>query len=70
MDRSDARFEKRMKGFEQLARFGMKELVRLRKDTDDRINALIDAQQRTDTVLRRFMSSFPKGGNGHSRNQN
>ncbi len=70
MDRAEVRFEKRMKGFEQLVRIGMKELARLRKDTDDKFHALIDSHQRTEAVLRRFMSSFPKGGNGHSRNQN
>ena len=70
MDRAEARFEKRMKGFEQLVRIGMKELANQRKDFDSRINVLIDSHQRTEAVLRRFMSSFPKGGNGHSRSQN
>ena len=56
MDRSDARFEKRMRGFENLVRIGMKELSDLKR-----------AQQRTETSLRAFLDSMRKGGNGHSR---
>jgi hypothetical protein len=56
MDRSDARFEKRMRGFENLVRMGMKELGDLRR-----------SQQRTDASLRAFLDSMRKGGNGHSR---
>jgi hypothetical protein len=56
MDRSDARFEKRMRGFENLVRIGMKELSDLKR-----------AQQRTEASLRAFLDSMRKGGNGHSR---
>ena len=55
MDRSDARFEKRMRGFENLVREGIKELGDLRR-----------SQQRTDASLRAFLDSMRKGGNGHS----
>jgi hypothetical protein len=73
----EARFEKRMRGFENLARIGMKEIAelrrltadskRLQKEGDEKLNALIDAQQRTDASLRLFLDSMRKGGNGHSR---
>jgi hypothetical protein len=56
MDRSDARFDKRMRGFENLVRIGMKELSDLKR-----------AQQRTEVSLRAFLDSLRKGGNGHSR---
>ena len=63
MDRSDARFEKRMRGFENLVRIGMKEIAEQR-----RLNAdLRRAQQRTEASLRAFLDSMRKGGNGHSR---
>src|SRR5947207_1391312 len=54
LDKLDARFEKRMKGFEKLVEIGMKELAQMRRaqrQTDDRINALIESQQRTETSL-------------------
>ncbi len=69
MERSDARFEKRMRGFENLARIGMKEIAKLRQlnhEGDQKLNALIDAQQRTEASLRAFLDSMRKGGNGHS----
>ena len=48
MDRSsDERFDKRMRGFEKLVRIGMTELRRFEKETDRKIDALVDAQQRT-----------------------
>ena len=67
----DARFEKRTRGFEKLVKIGMRELADLRKfarqsdermerrakETDHKINALIDAQQRTETSLRAFLDS-------------
>jgi chromosome segregation ATPase len=75
MDRADARsqqlearFEKRMRGFEKLAKIGMKEIVELRRqqrETDHKLNALIDSQQRTEATLRAFMESLRRGGNGH-----
>jgi secreted Zn-dependent insulinase-like peptidase len=68
MDRMDARFEKRMRGFEKLAKIGMRELADLRrfsKETDHKINALIDSQQRTEASLRAFLDSR-KGRNGGS----
>ena len=69
MVQSDARFEKRMRGFENLARIGMKEIAKLRRlhqEGDQKLNALIDAQQRTEASLRAFLDSMRKGGNGHS----
>jgi hypothetical protein len=74
MDRMDARlarneerFEKRMRGFEKLARIGMAELQRFEKETDRRIDALVDAQQRTDASLKALLDSLRKSGNGHHR---
>lgn len=79
MDRMDARFEKRMLGFEKLVKIGMRELSDLRrfnrqlggtleqfaKETDHKINALVDSQQRTEASLRAFLDSR-KGRNGGS----
>lgn len=65
----EARFEKRMRGFEKLAKIGMKEIVelrRLQRETDRKLNALIDSQQRTEATLRAFMDSLRRGGNGHN----
>lgn len=70
MSASDARFEKRMHGFEKLVRIGMRELGylrRIQKESDEKLNALIDAQQRTDASLRAFLDSMRKGGNGGGR---
>ena len=56
-----------MKGFEKLAEIGMKEMAQLRRaqrQTDEKINALIDAQQQTEISLRQFLNSMRKGGNG------
>jgi hypothetical protein len=67
----DARFDKRMRGFEKLVKIGMRELADLRKfarqsderierrskEIDHKINALIDAQQRTEASLRAFLDS-------------
>jgi len=60
----DARFDKRMRGFEKLVKIGMRELADLRRfarqldeRTDHKINALIDAQQRTEASLRAFLDS-------------
>ena len=55
MDRMDARFEKRMRGFEKLVQIGMKEMVDLRR-----------SQQRTETALQAFIASLRRGGNGHN----
>jgi chromosome segregation ATPase len=66
-EKLDARFEKRMKGFEKLAQIGIKEIAQLRRaqrQTDERINALIDSQQRTEASLRRFLDSMGNGTNG------
>ncbi len=65
MDRSDERFDKRMRGFEKLVRIGMAELRRFEKETDRKIDALVDAQQRTEASLKAFLDSLRKGGNGH-----
>jgi hypothetical protein len=69
MDRSDERFEKRMRGFEKLVRIGVAELRRFEKETDRKIDALVDAQQRTETSLKTLLDSLRKGGNGHQRGQ-
>ena len=67
----DARFEKRMRGFEKMVKIGMRELADLRKfarqsdermerrskEIDHKINALIDAQQRTEASLRAFLDN-------------
>jgi division protein CdvB (Snf7/Vps24/ESCRT-III family) len=72
MEKSDARFEKRMHGFEALAKIGMREIADLRrmhrqfaKETDEKINALIDSQQRTEEALRAFIGAR-RPGNGHT----
>ncbi len=70
MVQSDARFDKRMRGFEKLVHIGMKEIAKLRRlnqEGDEKLNALIEAQQRTEASLRAFLDSMRKGGNGHSR---
>ena len=77
MDRMDARtnilearFEKRMRGFEKLVRIGMKEIVelgRLQRESDEKLNALIDSQLRTEATLRGLMDTLRRGGNGHRR---
>ena len=67
-EKLEARFEKRMKGFEKLAAFGMREigkLERLHRESDEKMNALIDAQQRTEASLRQFIDSIRKSTNGH-----
>lgn len=76
MEKRDARFEKRMHGFETLAKIGMREIADLRrmhrqfsKETDEKINALIDSQQRTEEALRAFIGSR-RPGNGHSGGRN
>jgi hypothetical protein len=76
MERSDARFEKRMRGFEKLAKIGMREMAELRhmhrqfaKRTDDKLNALIDSQQRTEDALRAYIGARTQG-NGHSGRRN
>jgi len=67
MDHSDERFDKRMRGFEKLVRIGMAELRRFEKETDRKIDALVDAQQRTEASLKALLDSLRKGGNGHHR---
>jgi division protein CdvB (Snf7/Vps24/ESCRT-III family) len=76
MEKSDARFEKRMHGFETLAKIGMREIADIRrmhrqsaKETDEKINALIDSQQRTEEALRAFIGAR-RAGNGHSGGRN
>ena len=74
MDKLEARFDKRMKGFEKLAQIGMKEisqLLRSQRQTGEKLNALIDAQQRTEAMQRRtdeslrlLLNSLRKGSNG------
>jgi hypothetical protein len=69
-DKLEARFEKRMRGFEKLAEIGMKEIAQMRRaqrQTDDRINALIESQQRTETSLQRLIDSLGKSPNGGRR---
>ena len=76
MDRADARsqqlearFEKRMRGFEKLVKIGMKEIVELgrqQRETDHKLNALIDSQERTEATLRALMEGLRRGGNGHN----
>ena len=65
----EARFEKRMRGFEKLVKIGMKEILelrRLQRETDHKLNALIDSQQRTEATLRAFMEGLRRGRNGHN----
>src|ERR1700730_9585384 len=64
MKKSDTRFEKRMRGFVKLAKIGMRETAdlwrlqrQLGRETDKKINALIDSQQRTKDALRAFIGS-------------
>src|SRR5881396_1800185 len=61
IDKLEARFDKRMKGFEKLAQIGMKEisqLLRSQRQTGEKLNALIDAQQRTEAMQRRTDESL------------
>ncbi|HXI43961.1 MAG TPA: hypothetical protein VNH83_28520 [Bryobacteraceae bacterium] len=65
----EARFEKRMRGFEKLVKIGMKEIIELgrqQRETDHKLNALIDSQQRTEATFRALMHSLRRGGNGHN----
>src|ERR1700730_6399682 len=62
---SDARFEKRMKDFERIGMKEILELRRLHRESEHKLNALIDSQQRTEATLRAFMDSLRRGGNGH-----
>ena len=74
-EKLEARFEKRMKGFEKLAEIGMKEIAHLRRmhrETEEKIDALIDAHQAladaqklTEKSLQRFLDSLGKTTNGH-----
>src|ERR1700722_8378087 len=53
-----ARFDKRMRGFEKLVQIGMKEIAKLRRlnqEGDEKLNALIEAQQPTEASLRAFL---------------
>ena len=68
MEKSDARFDKRMRGFETLAKIGMREIADIRrmhrqfsKETDEKINVLIDSQQRIDEALRALIGSRRPG---------
>jgi division protein CdvB (Snf7/Vps24/ESCRT-III family) len=64
----EARFEKRMRGFETLAKIGMKEIAELRRlsrENEYKLNALIASHERTEVTLRAFMETLRKGGNGH-----
>ncbi len=64
----EARFEKRMRGFETLAKIGMKEIAELRRlsrENQYKLNALIASHGRTEATLRAFMESLRKSGNGH-----
>jgi hypothetical protein len=47
----------------------MAELRRFEKETDRKIDALVDAQQRTEASLKALLDSLRKGGNGHQRGQ-
>ena len=63
----EARFEKRMRGFEKLVKIGMKEIVALgrqQRETDHKLNALIDSQQRTEAILQALMEGLRRGHNG------
>ncbi|HKX00005.1 MAG TPA: hypothetical protein VJN43_19845 [Bryobacteraceae bacterium] len=51
----DARFEKRMRGFEKLVQIGMREMISLRR-----------AQRQTELELRAFIASLRRGGNGRN----
>jgi hypothetical protein len=58
-----------MRGFEKLVKIGMKEIIELgrqQRETDHKLNALIDSQQRTEATLRALMEGLRRGGNGHN----
>ncbi len=72
MDRNHQRIGKRMHGFENLVRMGFAELRRVEKvqqqkwaGIDQKIDALVDAQLRTEASLKTLLDSLRKGGNGH-----
>ena len=75
-DRSDARadrFDKRLEATRKLVETGMKLLVKIeksqaesKKDFDHRLNALLDAQKKTDQKLDRLIDFWGKRrSNGH-----
>ncbi len=65
-DRQD-KTDRQIAAIQKLILTGMKMMVRRDKITDDRINALIDAQQRTERKLDRLIQGVGRGRNGRNR---
>jgi hypothetical protein len=66
---NDARFEKRMRGFEKIARICIAERRRMEKTSQQRaaaqnekINILIQSQQVYQASLKAFLDPFHRGG--------
>ena len=70
-DRRMAELDKKIKATRDLIHAGMKMIVRMGRETDYRINALIDAQQRNEAGiadLKRLMEAqIRRSSNGHSK---
>lgn len=69
---SDARFEKRMRGFEKIVRICITERRRMERtfkqraaEQKEKINILIQSQQEIQASLKAFLDSMRRGGNGH-----
>jgi hypothetical protein len=79
VDAVEKRLDKRMDAIAKLIQQGMRMLVTHKAETDRKINALVDAQMRTDVrmeelaiaqkdtqkTLKAFIASLQKGRNGH-----
>ena len=72
MDRADARmdrFDRQMKGIQALVKTGMRWFVKIEQEhrnLDKKIEALVDAQMRTEAKLNRLLDSR-NGSNGHRK---
>src|SRR5579883_1474403 len=72
MDRAEARMDRldrQMKGMQALVKTGMHWMVKIAHDhrnLDKKIDALVDAQMRTEVALRRWLEAR-NGANGHKK---
>src|SRR5579875_3899676 len=72
MDRAEARMDRldrQMKGMQALVKTGMHWMVKIAQDhrnLDKKIDALVDAQMRTEVALRRWLEAR-NGANGHKK---
>jgi DNA repair ATPase RecN len=72
MDRAEARMdrlERQMRGMQALVKTGMRWMAKIAQDhrnLDKKIDALVDAQMRTEEALRRWLETR-NGSNGHKK---